>query len=210
MSTTLTMAINTSASDVVYNGSGSTWTIIAPASDYLVFSAGSATVADGLPIPTQSQLNQAGVVLTGVQQTVSEYFLADVSANLLQKIYLMGNTTSRYVLAFSFNGSTASEPVLELWDDANLDTIDGTTLGAGTASNSWWKGITTTAGAPSTDWSGTALAGSSDGHFLYLNNGSGALSIATTLYCNLKIIIPASATTGINATPKFVCKYASN
>ncbi len=37
-----------------------------------------------------------------------------------------------------------------------------------------------------------------------------ALSGAQVLYCNLKIIIPATATTGINETPKFVVKFTSN
>lgn len=210
MATSLTIAVNTSASNSVFDGSGAVWSLIAPASDYLVFSAGSDTVDDGETIPTQSQLNQAGVILTGVQQIVDRYFLADVSANELKEIFLMGNTTNRYVMAFDFNGSTASEPVLELWDDSNLNTTDSTTLGAGTASNSWWRGITTTNSAPSTDWTGSTLAGSSDGHYLLLNDNAGALTGADTLYCNLKIVIPASATTGINTTPKFVVKYASN
>lgn len=207
---TLTVALNVSALDIPYPSSGAVWVDLAPASDYLVFTNGSDVVQDGWPLPTQSQLNQAGLVLTGVQQIVSQYFLADASANMLKSINLMGNTTGRYVMAFDFDGSTASEPVLELWDDANLNTVAGTTLGAGTPSNSWWRGITTTSAAPSASWTGSTLAGASDGHFLYLNNGSGALATATTLYCNLKIVIPASAATGINATPKLVCKFASN
>jgi hypothetical protein len=206
----LTIAINVANTDTPYPNSGGIWTVIAPSVDYLVFSAGSDVVDDGLPIPTQSQLNQAGVVLTGVQQIVSKYYLADVSANELKQVHLMGNTTSRYVLAFSFDAATASEPVLELWDDANLNTVDGTTLGAGTPSNSWWRGITTTNSAGGANWTGSTLAGASDGHFLNLNDGAGALSGAAVLYCNLKIVVPASASTGTNATPKFAVKYASN
>lgn len=205
----LQMVANIGAVDSPY-ASGASWVVIQPTADYLVFTAGSATVADGQPLPTQSQLNQAGVILNGTQQIVSQYFLADFSANLLRSLDLMGNTTGRYVLAFDFDDSTASEPVLELWDDTNFNTINGTTLGAGTPSNSWWRGITTTAGAPSSNWTGSTLAGSSASHFLYLNNGSGALSTAKTLYCNLKIVIPASASTGSNNTPVFVCKYSSN
>ncbi len=206
----LTVAINVSSMDIPYPSSGAVWVDLAPASDYLVFSAGSDVVADNLTIPTQSQLNQAGVVLNGSQQIVDEYFLADVSVNKLKSIDLMGNTTGRYVMAFDFDDSTASEPVLELWDDANLNTVTGTTLGAGTPSNSWWRGITTTAGAPSADWTGSTLAGASDGHYLLLNNGGGALSAAQTLYCNLKIVVPASAATGTNAQPKIAIKFASN
>lgn len=206
----LTVAINVSAIDTPYPNSGAVWVTLAPASDYLVFSAGSDVVADNLVIPTQSQLNQAGVVLNGAQQTVDKYFLADVSANRLKSIDLMGNINSQYVMAFDFDNSTASEPVLQLWDDANLDTVDGTTLGAGTPSSSWWRGITTTYGTSGANWTGSTLAGSSDGHYLLLNDGGGALATAQTLYCNLKIIVPASATTGTNAQPKLVCKYASN
>ena len=122
----------------------------------------------------------------------------------------MGNTTNRYVMAFIFDGATATEPVLELWDDSDLDTITSTTLGAGTPSSSWWKGICTTSGAPGSDWTGSALAGSGSGYYLSLNNGGGALAAADVLYCNLKVVVPASATTGINATPVFAVKFTSN
>lgn len=206
----LSVALNISSNDTAYTASGAAWVAMATASDYLVFSAGSDTVADAQSVPTQAQLNQAGVVLTGVQTTVSKYFLADISLDRLWDIDLMGNQNKRYVMAFIFDGSTATEPVLELWDDSNLNTVANTSLGAGTPSNSWWKGVTTTDGLPGSDWSGSALAGSSDGHFLYLNDGSGALAAAGELYCNLKIVIPASATTGINETPVFVVKYSSN
>jgi len=210
MAAVLTIAVNVSSSDTEYSESGASWVVISSANDYLVFSNGSTTVADGQSIPSQAQLSSAGVVLTGAQQIVSKYFLADVSADQLYELDLMGNTTGRYVLAFNFDDATATEPILELWDDSGLDTITGTTLGAGTPSNSWWRGITTTAGAPGSSWTGSTLAGSSDGHYLELNNGSGALAVADTLYCNLKIVIPASASTGSNATPVFAVKYASN
>jgi hypothetical protein len=210
MATTLIVAANHSSNDVEYSESGADWVALAPASDYLVFSAGSNTVDDGEDIPTQSELNSAGVILTGAQQVVDRYFLADISANELKELFLMGNQDTQYVMAFDFDGATASEPVLELWDDENLDTVTGTTLGAGTPSNSWWKGITTTSSSAGSDWTGSTLAGSSDGNYLLLNDGSGAIAVATTLYCNLKIVVPASAATGINATPKFVVKYTSN
>lgn len=205
----LTIAVNVSESDAVY-ASGASWVEIDLANDYLVFSSGSDVVADGQPIPSQSDLNSAGVLLDGEAQVVGKYFLADVGSNLLHEISLMGDTEGQYVVAFSFDDATASEPVLELWDDIGLDTIDSTTLGAGTANNSWWKGTVTTTTAPSIGWSGTALAGSSDGHFLLLNDGAGVLTEAKTLYCNLKIVVPGSATTGLNASPVFVCKFASN
>jgi hypothetical protein len=210
MSTTLTIAVNTSANDVEYTESGSTWEIISTANDYLVFSNGSTEVADGEDLPTQSELSSAGVVLNGTEQIVPYYFLADVGDNVLRQIDLMGNTTNQYVMAFVFDGATATEPVLELWDDENLNTITSTTLGGGNAANSWWRGITTTTAPGSASWVGTHLAGSGSGYYLNLNDGNGALSVATTLYCNLKIVIPSTATTGASVTPKIVVKFTSN
>ena len=210
MATTVTIALNCSSNDTVYDESGGDWVDMNTASDYLVFSAGSDTIADGEAIPSQAALAQAGVVLNGAEQIVDKYFLADISDNELKEIDLMGNTTGRYVMAFYFDGATGSEPVLELWDDENLNTIAGITLGAGTPSNSWWRGIQTTDSPPSASWTGSHLAGSGSGYFIELNNGSGALSGAGTLYCNLKVVIPSTADTGINATPKLVVKFTSN
>jgi hypothetical protein len=206
----VTIAINNSSTDSPYGTSGVSWVDVSLGNDSLIFSNGSDTVADGEVIPSESDYIQAGVVLTGAEQIVPHYFLADVSESELKEIFLAGNQNKRYVFAVDFDAATASEPVLEIWDDATFLTIDSTSLGAGTASNSWWRGITTTSGLPGTDWAGTILAGSSANHFLYLNNGSGALTVATTLYFNLKIVIPASATTGGSGTPKIVIKYTSN
>ena len=85
MSTTLTIAVNTSTNDVEYTTSGSTWEIIDTANDYLVFSGGSDAVIDGADIPSQSELSSAGIVLNGTQQIVSNYFVVDVSENELQR-----------------------------------------------------------------------------------------------------------------------------
>jgi len=206
----VTIAINNSNNDIAYDESGATWVDIVPGTDYLVFSAGSDIVDDDHTIPSQTDLMRAGVVLTGVETIVDRYFLADISTNKLKEIFLMGNVDAQYVMAFSFDAATATEPTLELWDDTDLDTITGTTLGAGTAANSWWKGICTTTSSSGVSWTGSALAGASAGRFLYLNDGNGALSVATVLYCNLKIVIPSSATVGSSATPVFAIKYASN
>jgi hypothetical protein len=209
MATNLTISANIDVVDAPY-ASGASWVDLDLSNDTMIFTAGSDVVKDGEPIPSQTALNQAGIILTGTEQIVSQYFVADASANILRQIDLMGNTTNRYVLAFTFDGPTATEPILELWDDITLNTIDSTTLGAGTPANSWWRGITTTNSAPSIDWVGLNLAGSSDLHYLQLNDGNGPLIGATTLYCNLKVVIPASATTGTSATPIIVVKFASN
>ncbi len=207
----LTISVNVSATDSPLGTSGVDWTTFSSGNDQIIFTAGSTEVIDGGDTPTQAELISAGVVLTGSEITVSNYLLSDVGSNLLKSIDLMGNLNSRYVLAFDFDGSTASEPVLEVWDDSTFLTITGTMLGGGTPSQSFIRGITTTsasAGAPG--WTGSRLAGSGSGQFLWLNDQNGALTVATTLYCQLKVIIPASQTTGFSSTPVFVCKYLSN
>lgn len=207
----LTISVNVSASDQPLGTSGVDWVEFSSGNDQIIFTAGSSEVVDGGDTPTQQELISAGVLLTGSAITVSNYFLLDASANLLKSIDLMGDLDSRYVLAFDFDGSTASEPVLEVWDDSNFNTITGTMLGGGTPSQSFIRGITTTsASAGSPGWAGSRLAGSGSGNFLYLNDQNGALTVATTLYATLKVIIPASQTTGFSATPVFVCKFLSN
>lgn len=210
MSTNLTIAINVDTQDLSYETSGVDWVEMDTDNDFLIFTQGSDVVKDGEPVPSSSDLNQAGVVLTGLQIIVDKYFLADISADELKQINNMGNQNKRYVIAFVFDGSTASEPVLELWDDTGLDSINNISLGSGSPSNSWWKGITTTDALPGVDWIGSSLAGSSDGHFLWLNDQDGALDGASILYCNLKIVIPASASQSGAEAPVFAVKYTTN
>lgn len=207
----LKIYVNTDTDDDAYGESGMEYTEVNVDNDYLVLSAGSATVADGEPIPSESDLIQAGTLISAsVDVTVAKYLLADVGSNLLREIHNAGNQNKRYVFCFSFDGATASEPVLEIWDDDDLDTTDIYSLGEGTPSNSWWKGVVTTDGLPGADWVGSKLAGSSDGHFLWLNNESGALTIAKDLYCNLKIIIPSGTTNSASETPVLAVKYTTN
>lgn len=206
----LTIYANTGTSDQELNTSGAEFTEFSVGNDVLIFTAGSNIVKDGEPIPSQSELIQAGVILTGAEQIVALYLLQDLSADELKEIHNMGNQDKRYVMAFDFDAATASEPVLELWDDSDLDTIDGITLGDGTASSSWWRGITTTDASPGSNWTGSRLAGSGSGFFLELNDGNGPLSGADTLYCQLKIVIPSTATVGGSAVPVFAVKYTSN
>lgn len=210
MSTVLTIAVNHSIADAEYNTSGVDWVDVNLDNDTLIFSAGSDAVADGEVIPGESELNQAGIRINeGNEVIVDKYFLADANANLLKEVFNMGNQNKQYVLAFSFDGATASEPVFEAWDDNNLNTIVTIPLGEGTPGASWIKGKTTTGGAPGVDWVGIALAGASGSNFLELNDGDGALSLAGVLYCNLKIIIPASIIESGAFTPALVCKYTT-
>ncbi|MHA2012763.1 MAG: hypothetical protein ACTSWG_10390 [Candidatus Helarchaeota archaeon] len=147
--------------------------------------------------------------MDGSEQTFDTYLLSDADANELKEIFLMGSGNNRYVLAFDFDGATASEPVLEAWDDSDFDSFDLTVLGSGTASASWIRGITTTSGSPGASWTGSRLAGSADGYFLWLNDENGALSGADTLYCQLKVVVPSTQTDAGAETPLLVVKYAT-
>jgi hypothetical protein len=180
--------------------------------DYLILlTNGSTSVADGQPIPSTTALNQAGLVLTGVEQTCTKYFLADDSANLLKQIDNMGAGNKRYVIAFDFTevGGTASEPTLEAWDDLSLLTADDVVLGEGTPTSSWIAVICTTDANPGVGWSGIRLAGDTSNHFLLLNSGNGALTGAKTLYCQMKTILPATEVNGGNEQPILVVKYTT-
>jgi len=179
--------------------------------DEIIISGGSDTVKDGEAISSETQLNDAGLLLIQprIEQTYDKYFLADSDANLLKQIHNMGAGNYRYVMAFDFDGSSVSEPVLELWDDSDLDSIDSIPLGSGVASSSWFRGITTTDALPGASWTGSRLAGSADGNFLWLNNENGALSGADTLYAQLKCVIPSTQLESGASVPVVAVKYAT-
>jgi len=208
----LKVYFNVDSTDSAYGTSGVDYVEFSEGNDKLIFTNGNTEVADGEDIPTQAELISAGVILTGVETEITTYLLQDQSANELKDIPNMGNVNKSFVVAFDFDDVTASEPVFEVYDDDNLNTATGIMLGNGTPSSSFIRGITTTYSNPGSDWvvTGTRLAGSSDGNFLYLNDGNGFLTIASTLYCNLCIVIPASRTTGFSASPVFVCKWLEN
>jgi len=208
--TNLIIALNADTQDLAYNSSGVDWVDLDLDNDFLIFTGGSDVVKDGEPIPSASELTQAGILLIGSQQTVALHLLADINANELKEVHNMGDQDKRYVMAFDFDGPTASEPVLEAWDNDSLNSINNVSLGAGVATSSWLRGVVTTDGLPGAGWTGQRLAGASDGHFLKLNNDNGALSTAKTLYCNLKLIIPAVQTVGVAETPVLICKYTTN
>lgn len=208
----LTTHINVDSQDLPLDTSGVTWIEFSESNDKIIFTLGNPEVQDGADIPSQAELISAGVRLDGTQIILSEYLLEDVSDNLLKSIDNMGNVDKQYVLAFSFDASTASEPVLEVWDDDQLNSATGAILGSGTPSSSFCRGVTTTSGSPGSNWitTGTRMAGSSDGNFLLLNDGGLFLTEATVLYCNIAIVIPASRTTGFSATPVWVVKWLEN
>ena len=209
MATALTIYTNVDSVDSPVGTSGVDWVLVDADNDELILTAGSDTVKDGEAIAGDTSLNQAGVVLTGAEITIDKYLLADNSAGIYKELELMGASNSRYVLGFSFDGATASEPVLEVWDDTDLDSISNASLGAGTASSSWWRGAVTTDALPGVGWTGTRLAGSSAGYFLFLNNGNGALSTADVLYCQLMVKIPAIQLEAGAESSVIAIKYAT-
>lgn len=209
MTTELTIYVNVDNVDSPVGVSGIDWVEVDPDNDELILTAGSNAVKDGEIIAGESALNQAGVLLTGSEITIDKYLLADNSAGIYKEIENMGAGNKRYVIGFSFDGATASEPVLEVWDDSDLDSIDNTSLGAGVASSSWWRGITTTDGLPGVGWTGSRLAGSADGNFLWLNNQNGALSGADVLYAQIKCVIPATQQDAGAEQPVIVIKWAT-
>jgi hypothetical protein len=199
--------VNTGTVDSPLGGGGEFVLMDVDVDSLILLTNGSASVADGQPIPSTTQLNQAGLVLTGVEQTCSKYFLSDDSANLLKQLDNMGAGNKRYVIAFDFDAETASEPTLEAWDNVTMLTANDVVLGEGTPSSSWLAGITTTDALPGVGWSGVRLAGDTAGHFLNLNNGKGALTVAKTLYAQLKAIVPSTEVDGGAEQPILVVKW---
>lgn len=210
MATNLDVWVNSDTQDQALNTSGVTWTEMDVANDKLIFSAGSDDVKDGEAIPSDTELNQALTVIDDISDVeVDKCFLQDTGSAILREIFnYAGN--KQYVYALDFDGATASEPVLEVWDDENLNTRDLNSLGAGIATNSWLYGVVTNTGLPGASWTGTQLAGNASNHFLELNDGSGALSGADTLYFNLKIIIPAGLTVSGLEAPVITVKFTTN
>jgi hypothetical protein len=207
----LILLINNTVNDTPVVNIGTDWIANDPDYDSFIFSQGGGAIADGQILPSESLLNRYAVQLDDTDPVVvPKYFLADFSANLLKELKLAGNQNKRYVFAASFDGATATEPVLECWDNNSMDTILSPALGAGTPSASWYKAVCTTLALPGVDWVGTPLAGDGISNSLLLNNGNGALSIADILYFNFKIVIPGGYLTPALHTPIMSIIYATN
>ena len=206
----LSIKINCDTQDEPQETSGVTWITFDEDNDKVIFSAGSTTVADGEAIPSDSAYNQAGTIITTSDVNVAKYFLEDSSAAIIREIHNAGNQNKRYVFCFSFSAATASEPLLEVWDDSTVDTTASYCLGESTPADSWFRGVLTTDALPGASWTGTTLAGDTAGYFLYLNDEGGALSVATDLYINLKIVVPANFGYSGAETPVLCVKYCQN
>jgi len=208
---TATLYINNSVNELAIGASGSSWIEVASGYDTFIFTGGGSGVANGDDIPTSEELDRAGVSLSeSTAVVVPTYILADFSADTLYEIYNAGNVAKQYAFGVSFNGATASEPQLEAWDNDSMDSYVDPALGNGVPTNSWYKGIVTTASAPSADWTGVNMGGNGASNVVYLNNGSGALSVATDLYFNFKIVIPGGYVTPASHTPVLVVTFTTN
>lgn len=103
---------------------------------------------------------------------------------------------NQYVFCIYFDGETASEPYLEMWDNEDHDTYNLQVLGSGNADNSMVIGITTTGGSPgSANWTslGKKMAGDNNDHRLDLNIGSAIGSAGVNVYFSLATQVPSTA-----------------
>jgi len=204
--------INNSSTDSPLGTPGVDWVEVDNINDTFIFSNGGLGVTDGDDTPTDEELNRAAVQLSeSVAIEPEHYFLLDYSDDELKELFLAGNKNKRYVFCASFDGATATEPQLEAWDNASMNSFVNPCLGGGFASLSWYKAISTNLSLPGSPWgSTTTLAGNGISHYLLLNNGSGALSIATNLYFNFRIIIPAGYIIPAVHTPVLAIVFTTN
>ena len=209
--TNLILRINNTVTDSNYATAPGNYIAVDDTLDTFIFSNGSAQIADGQGIPSEEDLNRAAVLLDGVLEViVPKYILKDVSGSILKEVKLAGNQNKRYVFAACFDGATATEPVLEAWDNNSINTYALACLGTGVPNNSWFKAKCTTDALPGVDWAGTPLAGSGGSNHVLLNNDAGALTVAKDLYFNLKIIIPGGISTPSLYTPTLLITFTTN
>jgi hypothetical protein len=207
MATVLDVRVNYVDADVTYGITPADYITMDLSNDYLIWSKLLADLMTHEPSP--SELNAAAEIIDPLSDvTVAKCLLMDYSHNVGGAYYThlvkgMGEN-KRYVYCFSFDGATATEPQLEAWDDSNHTTALKNVLGLGTNNDSFIKAVCTTLALPGGGWAGTALAGS---NVLLLNAGNGALTIASDLYANLKIVIPATYATPAAETFVITVRY---
>lgn len=211
----LTMRMNNVDADVDYDTTPADYIAMDLTKDYLIWTAGSATVAEGQGEPSASQLNEASSLIDASSiVTVAHCLLFDYSASLLKEVVGMSEN-KRFVFNFSFDGDTATEPQLEAWDDSNHNSFDTHVLGAGSGGTSMAKAICTTDVLPGESWAGTAIRGDDPSEVVKLNHGNGAITLASgelekNLYANIKIAIPAGYATPAVETFVLTCRYTWN
>jgi hypothetical protein len=208
MATALLIRTNIVDADIAYVTTPADYITMDLTNDYLIWSK---TLADCMTHePTADELNAAAEIIDpSLAVTVTKCLLMDYSHDVGGSYYThlvkgMGDN-KKFVYCFSFDGATATEPQLEAWDSSAHSTCVKNVLGIGVPANSMLKGVCTTTTLPGTGWVGTALAGASN--VLLLNDGLGAILLASDLYANLKIVIPAAYTTPAAETFIFCVRY---
>lgn len=209
MATNLDVHVNISGTDTDRVTNPGNYVQVDLANDKLIWSAGSAAVADGQDTPTNAELNAAATVIQPTDVEVDKLFLLDSSdvGVELKDVDLAGSTDTQFVINFSFDNATASEPRLEAWDDDSHTTANNNVLGAGTPADSMIKAVLTTASSPGAGWTGTPIAGGSSPNILELNGGSGAFGAAAEVYVNLQVVVPGSFPSAFAETPVLTVRY---
>jgi len=209
MVTSLVVHCNKSAVDATRVAQPANYVQMDLANDKLIFSAGSAAVADGQPTPSSAELNEAATIIQATPVEVAHTFLLDVS-NIgaeLREMLMANSGNHRYVICLAFGGATATEPTLEAWDDDTHVTANLNCLGLGTPADSMLKAVLTTGGAPGPGWGGTPIAGGAAPNLLLLNSGGGALLGATDVYVNIHWDVPGSFLVPFIEQPVISCRF---
>ncbi len=209
MATNLDIYVNTTAVDDTRIAQPGNFVLLDTTNDKLIWSAGSASVADGLATPSNSELNEATTIIQPTDTEIDKLFLLDFSDTgaELKEVNLAGSTDTQFVINFSFDGPTVSEPTLEAYDTNAHTTANLNALGIGTPADSMLKAVLTTAGLPGAGWVGTPIAGAVLPNILQLNAGGGGLGGATEIYANLKVVIPGAFSTAFTETPVITIRY---
>lgn len=209
MPTNLDIHVNTTAVDTTRAANPGNWVQLDLANDKLIWSAGSAAVIDGADTPSNVELDDAATIIQVTDVEIDKLFLLDFSdvGVELKEIDLAGSTDTQFVINFSFDGATITEPTLEGFDDNTHSTADALVLGNGTPADSMLKAVLTTLSSPGAAWVGTPIAGAVLPNILELNGGSGALGGPAELYINIKVLIPASFPTAFSETPVLTVRY---
>jgi hypothetical protein len=206
--TELVLRINNTMDDVLYVGNHSKFVDVEDEVDTFIFSNETDQVKDGMS-PGEIDLNRAATTLNDSYAVdVSKYFI--LKSRVLKEAKLAGNQNFQHAFCCSISGATATEPILEAWDDNNINTILLPCLGAGNPNISWYKAVCTTNGAPGDPWVGTvSLGGSGSSNHLPLNDGV-IPTEAIDLYFNFKIRIPAQVFLPSVYSPILLVTFCTN
>jgi hypothetical protein len=161
------------------------WEVISTLNDQISFQGEDITDEDPLASKSIFVIPETGSL------EVPKQLIAVFSEAKYKEVFLAGSEGGRYAYGVYIDGETASVPILQAWDDEYHDSYDFEVLGAGTPANSMLKAICTTNEAPAEDWEGTPIAGSGEENSLALDTE--ALSVAKTLYWNMKLVVPSTA-----------------